>query len=70
MVVDAEHVAGRVAERAGLHVVVHGHRAVDPGAAERLGRERHGGSISLAPREGGGTEASVILPLSFADRVS
>ncbi|HEV2064179.1 MAG TPA: ATP-binding protein, partial [Thermoanaerobaculia bacterium] len=30
--------------------------------------ERHGGAIGLAPREGGGTEASVTLPL--ADRVS
>lgn len=30
--------------------------------------QRHGGEIGLAPREGGGTEASVTLPL--ADRVS
>ena len=30
--------------------------------------ERHGGSIGLMPREGGGTEASVTLPL--ADRIS
>src|SRR5689334_1487738 len=37
VVVDAEHVPGRVPERAGLHVVVHGHRSVDPGAAERFG---------------------------------
>src|SRR5262249_24940777 len=37
VVVDAEHVPGRVAERPGLHVVVHGHRAVDAGTAERFG---------------------------------
>ena len=36
VMVDAEHVPRRIPERTRLHVVVHGHRAVDPGAAERL----------------------------------
>src|SRR5262252_7731615 len=37
VVVDAEHVSGRVTERPRLHVVIHGHGAVDPGPAEGLG---------------------------------
>src|SRR6516225_2949930 len=36
-VVDAEHISGRVAERPGLHVISHGHRAVDPGTTEGFG---------------------------------